>query len=29
MIVSYGLEKINNNWYIIKDHATTVEKTGG
>lgn len=29
MIVSYALEKINNNWYIIKDHASTVEKTGG
>lgn len=27
MIVSYGLENINNNWYIIKDHASSIEKS--
>ncbi|AUC85042.1 hypothetical protein CW731_06955 [Polaribacter sp. ALD11] len=27
LIVSYTLEKINNNWYIIKDHASSIEKT--
>lgn len=27
LIVSYALEKINNNWYIIKDHASSIEKT--
>jgi len=27
LIVTYTLEKINNNWYIIKDHASSVEKT--
>jgi ketosteroid isomerase-like protein len=27
LIVSYTLEKINNNWYFIKDHASSVEKT--
>ena len=27
MIVSYALEKINGKWYIIKDHASSVEKS--
>lgn len=27
MIVSYALEKIEDNWYIIKDHASSVEKS--
>lgn len=27
MIVSYTLEKINGNWYIIKDHASSMEKS--
>ncbi|MHA7055709.1 YybH family protein [Aquimarina sp. M1] len=27
MIVSYDLEKVNGNWYIIKDHASSVEKS--
>jgi ketosteroid isomerase-like protein len=27
MIVSYVLKKIDNKWYIIKDHASTIEKT--
>lgn len=27
LIVSYTLEKINSNWYIIKDHASSIEKT--
>lgn len=27
MIVSYVLKKSDGNWYIIKDHASTVEKT--
>lgn len=27
MIVSYTLEKINGNWYVIKDHASSIEKT--
>lgn len=27
MIVSYDLEKINGNWYFIKDHASSVEKS--
>lgn len=27
LIVSYTLEKINDNWYIIKDHASSIEKT--
>jgi len=27
MIVSYDLEKIDNNWYIIKDHASSVQKS--
>ena len=27
MSVSYTLEKIDNHWYIIKDHASTIEKT--
>lgn len=27
MIVSYGLKKINGNWYIIKDHASSIEKS--
>ncbi|WP_291870996.1 nuclear transport factor 2 family protein [Maribacter sp.] len=27
LIVTYALEKIDNNWYIIKDHASSIEKT--
>ncbi|MGB5554201.1 MAG: nuclear transport factor 2 family protein [Flavobacteriaceae bacterium] len=27
MIVSYDLEKIDGRWYIIKDHASSVEKS--
>lgn len=27
MIVSYGLEKLNGKWYIIKDHASSIEKS--
>ena len=27
LIVSYTLEKIKGNWYVIKDHASSVEKT--
>ena len=27
LIVSYTLEKIDTHWYIIKDHASSVEKT--
>ncbi|QIE60668.1 nuclear transport factor 2 family protein [Rasiella rasia] len=27
MIVSYTLEKIDDHWYIIKDHASSVEKS--
>jgi hypothetical protein len=27
LIVSYTLEKINNKWYFIKDHASSIEKT--
>lgn len=27
MIVSYTLEKMDGNWYIIKDHASSIEKT--
>ncbi|MEZ4802315.1 MAG: nuclear transport factor 2 family protein [Gelidibacter sp.] len=27
MIVSYDLEKFNGNWYIIKDHASSIEKS--
>ncbi len=27
MIVSYALEKQNGNWYIIKDHASSIEKS--
>ncbi len=27
MIVSYGLEKYNDQWYIIKDHASSIEKS--
>lgn len=27
MIVSYDLEKIDGSWYIIKDHASSVEKS--
>lgn len=27
MIVTYTLEKTNGNWYIIKDHASSIEKT--
>lgn len=28
MIVSYSLEKIGRKWYIISDHASSIEKTG-
>ena len=27
MVVSYDLQKIDGKWYIIKDHATSVEKS--
>ena len=27
MIVSYGLEKTDGQWYIIKDHASSIEKS--
>lgn len=27
MTVTYALEKINDKWYIIKDHASSIEKT--
>lgn len=27
MIVSYGLKKRDGNWYIIKDHASSIEKS--
>ncbi|WP_282097926.1 nuclear transport factor 2 family protein [Sinomicrobium weinanense] len=27
MIVSYDLEKIDGTWYVIKDHASSVEKS--
>jgi len=27
MIVSYGLEKIEDKWYVIKDHACSIEKS--
>tara|TARA_R110002073_G_scaffold57778_4_gene146683 strand:+ start:89657 stop:90028 length:372 start_codon:yes stop_codon:yes gene_type:complete len=27
MIVSYDLQKIKGQWYIIKDHASSVEKS--
>lgn len=27
MYVSYALEKIDGNWYIIKDHASSIEKS--
>lgn len=27
MIVSYALQKIDKKWYIIKDHASSVEKS--
>lgn len=27
MHVSYALQKIDNNWYIIKDHASSIEKS--
>jgi hypothetical protein len=27
MMVSYDLEKIDNRWYVIKDHASSIEKT--
>jgi hypothetical protein len=27
MIVSYDLMKIDSNWYIIKDHASSIEKS--
>ena len=27
MIVSYDLKRIDGNWYVIKDHASSVEKS--
>ena len=27
LIVSYGLEKIDDKWYIISDHASSIEKS--
>lgn len=27
MIVTYALKKTNGNWYIIKDHASSIEKS--
>lgn len=27
MTISYVLKKTNNNWYIIKDHASSIEKS--
>ena len=27
MIVSYDLKKINDEWYVIKDHASSIEKS--
>jgi hypothetical protein len=27
MIVSYDLEKVDGTWYVIKDHASSVEKS--
>lgn len=27
MIVSYDLKKLNGRWYVIKDHASSVEKS--
>ena len=27
MIVSYDLKKVDDKWYIIKDHASSIEKT--
>ncbi len=27
MVVSYALKNIDGQWYVIKDHATSVEKT--
>ena len=27
MSVSYALQKINDHWYIIKDHASSIEKS--
>lgn len=27
LIVTYTLEKLNGEWYVIKDHASSIEKT--
>lgn len=27
MHVSYGLRKMNGNWYVVKDHASSIEKS--
>ena len=27
MIVSYDLQKINGQWYFIKDHANSIQKS--
>ncbi len=27
MSVSYALKKINEKWYVIKDHASSIDKT--
>ncbi|CAM3505587.1 YybH family protein [Aequorivita lipolytica] len=29
MIVSYDLKKIEGKWYVIKDHASSIEKSTG
>lgn len=29
MVVSYVLKKLNGHWYVIKDHASSVEKSTG
>lgn len=27
MIISYGLRKMGDQWYVVKDHASSIEKT--
>lgn len=27
MVISYDLQKIDGSWYVVKDHATSVEKS--
>jgi len=29
MTISYGLKKVQDNWYIIKDHSSSVRKSPG